>query len=154
MGEALWGRFDHWDPEPEPWVERGFDLPDGKGRVVLLRQNAHPFLAEYNRQIRLEMTDRTPVTLGLPMNVGGSTMINVYLGSAQLSGEMEVSVIRLDDHWGTYIIDVDNLRILGADSILRLSEGTYWGRWDGRKGPLQFVPANEGVEETIDKVGY
>lgn len=154
IGEAFWGQFGHWDPQTEPWVECGFDLPDGKGRVVLLRHNAHPFLAEYNRKIRLEITDRTPVTLGLPMNVGGSTMINVYLGSAQLSGKMEVSVMRLDDHWGTYIIDVDNLRLLDGESILRLLEGTYLGRWDGRKGPLRFVPADEGVEEAIDKVGY
>ena len=144
IGSAFWQHADEWDAEQEPWEKASFGLPDGSGQVSLLRRNAHPFLAEYNRRLRFEPEGQAPVTLDLPLNVGGRTLINVY---SHASGTA-TSVLRLEDRWGEYVVDLDSLDLVsGAD--LHLTEVTYLGRFDGRDGPLTFVPATTSPEEDI-----
>jgi hypothetical protein len=149
VGSAFWQQAEEWDVEQEPWEEASFDLPDGSGRVSLLRQNAHPFLAEYNRRLRFELEGRLPVTLDLPMNVGGRTLINVYLFAFDTSVDgIATSVLHLKDRWGDYVVDLDRLDLVsGAD--LQLAECTYLGRFDGRDGTLEFVPATASPEEEL-----
>jgi hypothetical protein len=150
VAKSFFGGGD-WSIEQEPWVEVRHSLPNESGEIILLRQNAHPFLAEYFRKIRLEMVGQESVTLSLPMNVGGSTMINVYQYSGTLPDTKTVSFLRLEDHWGKYDIDLINGILLDEDNI-NLVDGIYLGRFDGQTGELQFVPASEAPEEAIDKI--
>jgi hypothetical protein len=152
LGGSFWRDMDDWDPAQEPWIEVSFELPEGSAQVTLLRQNAHPFLAEYHRQIHLEFTDRPPITIDLPMNVGGSTMLNVYLTELSLP-EHTGSILHLEDHWGRYLIPLENPELLNINNETDIVPGTYLGRFDGREDPLRFIPAAEAAEEAIDKVG-
>ena len=149
IGSAFWQQAEEWDVEQEPWEEASFDLPDGAGQVSFLRQDAHPFLAEYNRRLRFELEGQAPVTLDLPMNVGGRTLINVHLHANGTTVDgTATSVLRLEDRWGEYVVDLDRLDLVsGAD--LHVAEGTYLGRFDDRDGPLAFVPAATSPEEEV-----
>ncbi len=63
--------------------------------------------------------------------------------------EIESPILRLEDHWGEYLVD---LQLLEWKEVTLPSEGIYLGRFDGRTGPLEFIPAEQGQEEVIDKV--
>ena len=165
IGDTFWEQFDDWSLDQEPWVEVGFDLPNNIGHIVLLRQHAHPFLAEYNRKIRLEMPNQKPVTLELPVNVGGRILIRVYLYTERLADNKEISILRLTDHWGKYYVDLSHQILLETGhkkygfgdvndtgfgevshpvyvetvNIHEITQWEYLGRFDGQKGPLEFI---------------
>ena len=68
-GASLSG--EEWDQAQEPWVESAAALPPSVGGpVVLLRRSAHPYLAEYDRRLRLERPDGSELTVDLPPNPG------------------------------------------------------------------------------------
>lgn len=101
--------------EPDPVSEREWTscpIPcawDG-GKVTFLRQHIHPgFMAEYDRQICLEIPGKASVYCWLPTNVGGRTMINVHWMDANgIFGPM----LLLQDRWGDYAVDLRRRRTL------------------------------------------
>jgi len=141
-----------WNVEQEPWVEVGFVLPDEKGRVIFMIQTAHPTLAEYNRKIRIENNGKEPVTLSLPMNTGGSNMINVYQYISSSSDEENVKLLRLEDSQGEYIIDLVHGKLLEDENNFP-EDWVYLGRFDDRLAELKFYSAAETPEEEMDKFG-
>ena len=146
-GISFWRYAENWDKKDEPWVECAFDVPDSAVRVVFLRQHAHPFLAEYDRKIRLESPGKDPVTLDLPPNTGGQTMINVYRHTCLAEDGTELHALRLKGRHVNAIVDLREPRFLKKDMIADLGEGEYLGRFDGRDGPLKFVAADEAPEK-------
>ncbi|MEJ5309968.1 MAG: hypothetical protein WHX52_09360 [Anaerolineae bacterium] len=169
LGLREWMQGQNWNPDDEPWIEVAIPLPDGWGQVIFLRQSAHPFLAEYNQKLRLELTGQPPVVVEMPMNVGGSTFTNVYWVAEGVDGH---ATLQLIDHWGMYVVDLEDppatalwltrfegvWRLNGAaektDALLEaLDDPEYLGCLNGKQWPLRFVPASEAPEAEIDFVG-
>jgi hypothetical protein len=153
IGDAFWGSFEDWDQSQEPWIEVGFELPDSSEKITLLRQHAHPFLAEYDRKVRLEPNNQPMVTIELPMNTGGKTMINVYLDTLEVENGERVPVVQLKDRYGVYVIDLRNQRIVDTTVIGLDDSLKYIGRFDGRTGELRYLSAVEAEQEVIEKPG-
>lgn len=152
VASEFWGCFDDFDRAQQPWVQCAIELPDGSGQVVFMRRNAHPFLAEYDRRIRLETLSFGNVVRALPMNVGGRTKINVYWYPEYDSNGPFLS---LKDHWGTYYIDLQRAVVMTSrdkklGDIFPTTGGQYLGRLDGTQGPLCFVTENIAPEEQIN----
>lgn len=93
-----------FDLRKQPWEECPVNLPDGLGRIVFLRKGIHPFLAEYDRKIRVELNLSEKSQAPLPVNVGGGTKINVYWYKASRG---RGPYLRLHDHWGEYVVAID-----------------------------------------------
>ncbi len=169
FGLQEWAELEEWDPTTAPWEEIAIPLPDEAGQVVFLRQSAHPMLAEYNQQLRLELIAQAPITVAMPMNVGGTTFTNVYWVAEGVDGH---ATLQLIDHWGMYVVDLESppatalwvtrlegeWRLNGAPEetpalLESLADHQYLGCLDGRKWPLRFVPAAEAPETEINFVG-
>lgn len=154
IGNSFWGSFDDWDQSQVPWTEAGFALPDSSGNIVLLRQHAHPFLAEYNRKLRLDMNTQPSATIDLPMNTGGKTLINVYLDTLKVGWQEErVPMMFLNDRHGIYGIDMSKQQIINTAGIRSNHLVNYLGRFDSRKGELRYVSADKASEEVINRPG-
>lgn len=169
LGWREWKQFESWKPADEPWEEVAIPLPDDWGQVVFLRQSAHPMLAEYNQRLRLELTAHSPVTVEMPMNVGGRTFTNIYWVAEGIDGH---ATLQLIDHWGMYVVDLEDppdtaLWVTRFEGVWRLNgaaeetpalleslvEHEYLGCLDGNEWPLRFVPVAEAPETEIDFVG-
>ncbi len=152
--DPLFGDIDDFDPELEPWVEVDIELPDGAGKAVFMRRNAHPFFAEYDRKVRLEQTGHEPVEIDLEMNTGGKTLINVYYLPDGLAEVSENPMLLLRDYYGDYPIDLEGQRLLpgywGTWERIEPPDTGYLGRIDGREHPLKFLSAAENPEEKLD----
>jgi len=151
ISSAVWEPMDDWSQDSEPWIETSFELPNNKGLLVLLLQQAHPFLAEYNRKLRLETPHQEPTTLNLPINTGWQELTNVYLHTVSSANQTEITVIHLQDRHSDYYLDINNAKFLDKELIISLSEGIYLGRFDGRNWPLQFISANISPEEPVNQ---
>ncbi len=173
IGARWWDSLDGgWAlVEDAPWTETVIPLPEACGQLVFLRQSAHPFLAEYNRKLRLEREGTELHIIEMPMNVGGSTFINLYWIAFGPKGH---ATLQLVDHWGMYVMDVEHpgtsvthlfrtqegeWRINGGtreetQALLdTLQDPIYMGRLDGSQGPLRFIQRDEAPEVPIDFVG-
>ncbi|MCP4229056.1 MAG: hypothetical protein GY771_02775 [bacterium] len=154
IDDPLFGDIDDFDPENEPWVEVDIELPDDAGKAVFMRRNAHPFFAEYNRKIRLELTGHEPVEIELEMNTGGKTLINVYYLPYGLTGVSENALLLLQDYYGDYPVDLAERRLLpgywGIWERIEPPDTGYLGRLDGSEYPLKFVTATESPEEELE----
>src|SRR5687767_10910362 len=79
------------------WRESRFALPDGSARIVLLRRATHPYLAKYERRVRVEMPGRQPFLFDLAPDTGDTHHIDLYRQSAVLVDGSEARVLRLRD---------------------------------------------------------
>jgi len=137
--EALMRRADDWDRELEPWQEVPIPLPSGVPTVTFLRRHAHPFLAEYDRKLRIGVE----AMVDLPTNVGGRTLTNIFLIR---EGDGRGPILHLCDHWGHCFVDLVEARTVEARAD---PPGEYVGRLDGSDYPLRFVPASEAGPAAI-----
>ena len=103
------------------WAEfEPIPLPDGAGELVLLAKGLHPFLAESARRIRLK-SESSDMLLDLAHNVGGQDVVDVYWYPAD---EQRGPFVRLEDHWGEYLIDVNKRR---SYSLWRVEDTLFAG---------------------------
>ena len=92
---------------PFEWKETGKDLPHEMGRIVQIRRRCHPFLREYDRKYRIELSDGRSKTFRLPADGGSVTKTDVYL--IQADGKQ---FIRLeDDSLTDIVIAIDSFKI-------------------------------------------
>jgi hypothetical protein len=97
---------------PFEWTEVAKDLPEGMGQIVRMRQRCHPFLGEYHRKYRIELSDGRVKTFRLPTDSGSVMKTDVFL--IQAKGKQ---FIRLKDHHFTdmdftdVVIALDSLKI-------------------------------------------
>jgi len=116
---------------PEDWEEARGALPGG-GTLVLMRRNAHPFLAEYDRKIRIELPSCDPEILFLPMNTGGRTNIRVFMVEHE-NGRF----LRLRDHSHlNAVIRLSDRKLVPAGNY---PEGRFIGAFMGVTTPLTYV---------------
>lgn len=109
------------------------------------RRSAHPFLAEYDRRLRLANGS----IVDLPMNPGGRTLIHVYSRRDEHG-----PALHLHDRWGHYVVRLEAMTVEIYDneqSQVPTSFGEYIGRLDGTTAPLRFVPAQK--EPPADTTG-
>ena len=92
---------------PFDWREVAKDLPERMSQIVQMRQRCHPFLGEYHRKYRIELSDGRAKTFRLPTDGGSVMKTDVFL--IQANGKQ---FIRLKDNDRTDImIAVDSLKI-------------------------------------------
>ena len=146
--QDLFAELENFDEQVEPWVECSFNVPNRPERIVFLRQCAHPFLAEYNRKLRIERPGANPAIFSLLMDTGGVNVINVYLiRERQESGPWILLCDPLDSH-------LFNLSRAEPDNVSSMfDQREYLGRIEGRTHPLRFIPACAAPEESIHLVG-
>ena len=139
-----------------PWAECPMQVP-GDTKVIFLRKHIHPFLAEYDRALRIERPGKASVTLDLPSNTGGRTMIKVYTCCAiSPEGEETLMLLLIDQQW-EMLVDLkkaemanDPMSGMSTEKALEaISEKKYIGRLDARETSLKFIPASESAEEPI-----
>ncbi|MBN2377332.1 MAG: hypothetical protein JXD22_13090 [Sedimentisphaerales bacterium] len=132
------------------------DLPDGSGHIVFLRKSIHPFLAEYDRNIKFKTNNIADITKPLPVNVGGKTKINVYWYAKE---DGHGPFLRLQDHWGEYLIDLERGQIF---EMLRTDKRVFIGNvrdnrgaemgWESFNGKITRVySGNQDAEEITGK---
>lgn len=146
-GKEVWGGFDDFDVNAQPWIECPIELPGKSGRIVFLRRHSHPFLAEYERQVRYE-TKALAIVRPLPPNTGGKTKINVYYYEAKNG---QGPYVKFQDRYGNYRFDLshDAKETLFIHSSLTKE---YIGRLDGVQEPLRFVTVEESKEEQVERI--
>jgi hypothetical protein len=144
--DPLFGDTSDFDREAQPWVGVDVPIPEG-GPLRFERRSAHPFLAEYDRRIRLPARD----WVALPMNTGGRTLINVHWHEAEGGGPW----IELVERYGRRIVDLgDPTRVqLGWTQGPPSGAGRYLGVIDDREGALAFRAADEAPEAPITPLG-
>jgi hypothetical protein len=137
---------------PGGWEEAGFILPDGAGRVVLLRRSTDPLRIEYEQRLSLEPPAREPVVLDLPPQLGQPVPIPVWLHSPAPDGPASLRLLRLELPSGPALIDLDAWRLADAGPA-GLSEGRYLGRFAGSAGRLRWEPGSPDYKATPDESG-
>jgi len=134
-GPVHWNFFDaqmdEFEKNPPTWEECVIDVADIEPNLVFLRKQAHPFLAEYERRLRIEKANEPARVLDLPMNTGGRTHVRVFL--IEEDGK---KYLRLKDNaLLNIVIDIEQAEIAGAPPHHR-------GRFMGTVMQLepQYVP--------------
>jgi hypothetical protein len=148
VAKEVWRGYDEWDKDKLPWHECAFDLPDSTGKVVYLIRKAHPLQPEYDRKLRLEIPNQSPVTIDLMPDTGGANRnINFYIHKSTLGDNANIPLLRIEDKaGGVYYYDLKNCRLLKEEDIAELGSGRYLGQVYDQSGPTKFVPAQDNAE--------
>jgi hypothetical protein len=126
----------NWNQADEPWFSVQIPTEQPDTQVIYHQQAAHPWLAEYNRNISL-VNNRDTAWLQMSINPGGKTRIQVY--RINNNGK---DVLWLTDPWGGYYIDLDKKELLEyaeVPQLINLNDTIRLGYIDGSSMPLRFV---------------
>lgn len=117
-------------PRLNPWNSYKIEIPDYDGKIIFYRKPIHPFLAEYERKLKVTFPDGKVERSLLPVNTGGSTLINLYW--VEPTDKYQASLL-MKDNWGEYLIDFKEhhvLWIIKTDSE-RVFSGKIIDSWEG-----------------------
>ncbi len=119
-GKQFVAHVENFDETKQPWVSCAIAHPGGNPPIAFLQRRIHPFLAEYEYKLRTG-EGTIAVERVLPVNVGGRTKMNAYWYP---STDGFGPCIRLQDHWGQYLLRLDDLKTY---RLLRYRDRTYIG---------------------------
>lgn len=133
--DSILARRDKKSDSGSGWKRVSGDLPGGLGKITLIRKGAHPFLAEYDRKIELDLPGMEPQTLSLPMNTGGRTCIQVFLIE-----QGEERFVRLAGSSLDMVISLEDFRFCDR---AKYPEGKFVGAFMAVVSPLKYVDVNK-----------
>lgn len=135
-----------WHQSLEPWNACQISLPKDYGKITLLIQKAHPFLAEYNEKLNIHNNKQLSRTFNLNIDTGGEEFLNFYLSK---SGK---PTLRLLGKWNELSIDLKSQTEKPLNGNIDPKEWLYLGRCDKRTQPIRFVSFSEAKEELIPEL--
>ncbi len=149
IGKEFWGSFENYDVNSQPWVECPIELPNKTGRIIFMQRQSHPFLTEYYRKLRFEMSKfQEHIEKELPPNTGGKTKINIYYYEV---ADSQGPYIKFQDRFGNYYFDLSqNIKDVPHIPNPEIFTKRYFGRIEGTKTNLEFINAEKSKEERIE----
>jgi hypothetical protein len=123
-------------------VEAVYQIPGTYEEIVVERRAAHPFLAEYDRELIFRIGVREFARMTTAADSGGYCKMKLYSTSPSnylLCGELSHDA---------YILDVTGRRIRDVGYEERFFRPTYIGVFDNdENGSWRFISANQRAEE-------
>ena len=135
-------------PTLNSWESYKINIPDWQGRITFYRKPIHPFLAEYERKLKVKFSNGKTIKSPLNVNTGGRTYIEVFRIEPK-SNEQAMLLFR--DHHGEYLIDSLNckiLRVIKIDKYNRVFAGEITDSWEGYS---TYISENEISVEICNK---